>query len=781
MKAAAIRWALLGCGLGACTLQPSDVEDTTDDGSTSTAADEDTSASTTTTASSDSGLDDTSGSDSTTGDPPPDPGDPFDPPPPVEPLPEDRLADLQAIIDDWLADPTVASADQGVLIVDPAADQVLYERNPDALRTPASNTKLFATATAMGVLGEDHQPGVEVWSQSPIDAMGMVTGDLHLVGHHDFTWSVDVTPGGARLPLDLLAEALYDAGLRAVGNGLVARGEFLYDGYSLGTYDPTTHRNLAATRFREALVAAGITVGPATSSSSSFDPPPGSTLLERWDAAPLSVGAVPINVYSHNEFADILMRHVGWQLGGTSDYATGAAEVADWLDALGLPGDEPTFFDGSGLSHDNAVTPRHVVELLQAMTGVPEGVAWRRTFAIAGVRGTLGGRMLGPDTLGRVHGKTGTLTGTIATSGVMYNRWDRREYLFAILMNDTGDAAATRVIHDEVIGAVAADIRGEPEPPAAPVLQAVRHDPGTTVARIEWAPVEGAESYLVWPSQDGLVWDRADARSVTATLHRAGSLPFVEPPLFVRVSAVGPMGEGDASDVYATWVGDTATRVLVVDGNDRWQAEPMAENTLGCGHDFAAVHARALLGTGVGFDTASNEAVTEGLVVLDDYALVVWVLGEESSEHETFDAAEQSLVADYLAADGALMVSGAEIGWDLVELGDAADEAFHTQVLHAQYLGDVAGTYLVRGLGPLDAPGLLRFYTPGAMEVGFADHLAPAADAELVAEYVRGTADGAAVLHLGAGPVLYLAFPFESIDSAPARATLMEQALAQLL
>lgn len=778
MNATVIRWALLGSGLGACTPAPTDTADSTDDAPASTTDDEPTG---TTAATAGSGVDGESGTDDDTGELPPDPGDPFEPPPPTLPLPDDRLAELRAAIDDWLADPSVSFAEHGVLIVDPAADQVLYERNPDVPRTPASNTKLFTTATALGVLGEDHPVGAEVWGDSPIDGAGTVTGDLHLVGHHDFTWSSEFPPGGdPRLSLDLIALALYDAGLRSVTGGIVARGEFLYDGDSLGTYDAGAHRDLAAARFRDALAAVGIAVGPGSDSSSSFDPPPGAAMLERWDAAPLAVSAVPINVYSHNEFADILLHHVGWELGGQSDYATGAAEIAAWLDALGLPGDEVTFFDGSGLSHDNLVSPRHVVGLLRAMTTVPESDAWRRTFSIAGVRGTLGGRMLGADTLGRVHGKTGTLTGTIATSGVIYNRWDRREYLFSILMNGTGDAAATRAVHDEVIGEVAADIRGEPTPPAAPVLFAVRHDPGTTVARIEWTPVDGAEGYVVWPSQDGLVWDRADARYVTTAQHRAGSLPFTEPPLFVRVTAVGPTGEGDASDVYATWVGDASARVLLVDGNDRWQAEPMPENPLARGHDFAAVHARALLDAGVGFDTAANEAVTAGLVALDDYALVVWVLGEEGSEHETFDAAEQSFVADYLAAGGALMVSGSEIGWDLVELGDAADQAFYAEVLHAEYLGDAAGTYVVRGQGSLDGVGLLRFFTPGTMDVEFADHLAPTADGERVVDYVRGTADGAAVLFAGPGAVLHLGFPFESIDSAPARAAVMERAVELL-
>lgn len=781
MRGTTLRWGLVGSWLVACTPAPDDVPDPTEGMAASSSSDEGPSAQTT--------ASDTEGqgesSDGSTGEPLPEPGDPYDPPPPIEPLPDERLQALRAAIDGHLADPAVSFAEHGVLIIDAGTEQVLYERDPDVLRTPASNTKLFSTAAALEVLGEDHPVGVEVWAQAPIDGTGTVPGELHLVGHHDFSWSADVVPGPPRTSLDLLAAQLYDAGLREVADGVVAQGEFLYDGYSLGTYAPGTHRDLAVTAFRGALTAAGITVGPGSSTSASFSPPAGGTMLARWDAPPLSVSEVPINVYSHNEFADILLRHLGWVLGGPSDYATGASELVAWMNDMGLDGDGVLFFDGSGLSHDNEVSPRHVIALLQAMATVPEGVAWRRTFSIAGVRGTLGGRMLGPDTLGRVHGKTGTLTGVIATSGVIYNRWDRREYLFAILMNGTGDAGATRSIHDAVVGEVAADIRGEPSPPAAPVLVAVRHDPGTTVARIEWEPVDGAEGYLVWLSPDGLVWDRADARYVTTTVHRAGELPFPEPSLFVRVSAVGPTGEGEPSDVYSTWVGDRPARVLVVDGNDRWQDEPMPENPMGVGHDFAAVHARALAevseGVQAGFDTAANEAIVDGWVALDDYDLVIWALGEEGTTHETFGVAEQGLVAAYLDAEGALMVSGSEVGWDLGSLGDATDQAFLADVLHAEFLGDEADTYFVRGQGALARAGQWRFFTPGAMDVQYADRLGPTAGAEPVAEYVRGLPGGAAVLWPGPGAVLLLGFPFEAIDDASTRASLLEQALTLLL
>lgn len=767
-----ISWLMgLALVLG-CRNPPDEITDTTDDDTSTSAGDATTGGGS---SSSDGAMDETG--TGSTGEPEPDPGDPFDPPPPLEPLPADRLATLQAAIDAWLADGAVSFADQGVLIVDPATDQVLYERNPDTPRTPASNTKLFSSAAAMGTLGEDHRPGAEVWAPGEIDGMGVVTGDLELVGHHDASWSSEIYPQGPRTPLDLLAASLYDAGLREVTGGITARGEFLYDGQQFGTYDATGQRNLAAIRFREALQAQGVTVAGATSSSSSFEPPPGSMLLDQWRSVPLSVIEVPVNVLSHNEFADVLVRHLGWSASDTSSYAAGEDGINTWLATLGI--DPGTFFDGSGLSHDNAVSPRQVVELLDGMSEVPDGQAWRRTFSIAGVRGTLGGRMLGPDTWGRVHGKTGTLTGVIATSGVVHNRWDGREYLFSILMNGTGDAPSTRAIHDGVIGEVAADIRGETPPPAAPVLRSVLHDPGTDIAELSWDPVADAESYLVWLSPDGRTWSREDARLVPGPTHRAGSLPFASPELYVRVTTVGADAESAPSDAYAVRVLDAAgPRVLLVDGNDRWQAEPQPENPLERGHDSLAVVARALVGTDAGWDSAANEAVIDGEVLLGDYDIVIWTLGEEGTTYETFDPDEQVLVRDFVEGGGSLVVSGAEIGWDLVANGDAADMAFFAEVLHAEYMGDDAGTYVVHTTGTLTELPNWSFYTPGTMVVSFPDQLAPAVDAESVAEYQLGLGGSAAVLFDNS--VLVLGLPLETIDAEPERAALLQRALLLL-
>jgi hypothetical protein len=53
--------------------------------------------------------------------------------------------------------------------------------------------------------------------------------------------------------------------------------------------------------------------------------------------------------------------------------------------------------------------------------------------------------------------------------------------------------------------------------------------------------------------------------------------------------------------------------------------------------------------------------VIAGDVNLAGYDTVVWILGEESTEDDTFNATEQEKVEQFLAAGGNLFLSGAEI------------------------------------------------------------------------------------------------------------------------
>ncbi len=778
-------WAvalLVGCGSGS-------VGQGYDPGETETSGETDTTASTgesgpeTSDAASGSSTGDPTDPDTTagsTGEPPDDPGDPFEPLPEPAPLPDGDAEALAATLAGILDGGALGGATVGALVVDLETGQVLFERNADTVLVPASNTKMFTTAAMLDIVGPDTRIETEVWADAEPDGGGTIAGDLHLLGHHDVSWSTDFY-GSARDPLDRVAQLLYDQGVRTVTGGVVARGEFIYEGYSLGTYDAAGYRATAVARFADALGAAGITVQGGTSTSPDFDVPGGASELLTWLSPPLSSMAVPINVRSHNEFADLWLRHLGYAVEGISTYGAGGAAVVDWMASLPTDNTDAVWNDGSGLSHGNRTSPRNIVDLIGAMEASPQADRWMRSMAIAGVRGTLASRMTGASTVGRFWGKTGTLPsiGVVTLSGVLYHRHDGRRYAVSILLNGVPNVDNARVVQNQIVEALAVDHRAVGPRPQAPVLQQALGDSDSTVVELEWTAVDGADGYVVWLSPDGTTWSREDARLVSSTSHRAGELPFS--PTYVRVTAMFDVVDGPVhstpSDVYAARSDFGGASILVVDGNDRWAAEPVDENPRGVGHHFAAVHGAAI--ADAQFDTCANEAIIDGAVELSAYDVVLWGLGEEGEVDETFSAAEQAEVTEYLGAGGALFVSGAELGYDLAAVGVPADAAFLGDVLGAGYQGDDAGTPLAgAGEGIFEGLDHLGFLDPGLQEIAFPDQLAAASGSTALLSYRGGSGGVAAVARDADAPTVVLGFPFEAIDNADDRAEVMSRVLA---
>jgi hypothetical protein len=189
--------------------------------------------------------------------------------------------------------------------------------------------------------------------------------------------------------------------------------------------------------------------------------------------------------------------------------------------------------------------------------------------------------------------------------------------------------------------------------------------------------------------------------------------------------------------------------------------------------------------TPLGFDSCQNEAITNGQITLSNYDTVIWLSGEESTANDTFNPAEQSLVASYVTGGGHLFVSGAEIGFDLVSQGGGA--TFYGATLRAAYVSDDAGTYDVTasGAGSIFA-GISLSFDNGSQfyNVDFPDRIGSTTSgvnpASLVCmSYVGGLAGGAAVQWMGAGgaKVVNFGFPFETITTAANRSAVMAAVL----
>jgi N-acetylmuramoyl-L-alanine amidase len=318
-----------------------------------------------------------------------------------------------------------------------------------------------------------------------------------------------------------------------------------------------------------------------------------------------------------------------------------------------------------------------------------------------------------------------------------------------------------------------------PEPPEGVYLV---HAPGGGLL-VGWEPLPEALGYRVRWSVDGL--------GHTDGLHTEGTSALLAdlPPgaaVAVRVSGLNAGGEGPPSEwLLARHRGHGAfADLLLVSGFDRQDAY------LGDGRnqrDQALAHGQALLellGLNVYFDCASDEAVTRGAVPLGAYRAAIWILGEESTADETFDAPAQTLARAYLAGGGALMASGAEIGWDLVARGDPADQAFFSETFHARYESDDAGTHGVVGLGEFATAGAFDFDdgSAGIYPVEWPDVLEPLAPDGAFSALAYDTGAGAAVAWAeGPGRSLILGFPFETVTTPEAREALMDACVRFLL
>ncbi|HKS81394.1 MAG TPA: D-alanyl-D-alanine carboxypeptidase/D-alanyl-D-alanine-endopeptidase [Candidatus Acidoferrales bacterium] len=145
-----------------------------------------------------------------------------------------------------------------------------------------------------------------------------------------------------------------------------------------------------------------------------------------------------MNKISQNLYAELLLRTVGREKGGTGTSEVGLKVEGDLLESVGVIGGDIDLSDGSGLSRDDLVTPRGVVALLRYAARQPWGEDFLSTLPISGVDGTLESRMKSTPATGLIQAKTGSLEHDNSLSG--YATTLRGEHLvFAMFGNNNPD------------------------------------------------------------------------------------------------------------------------------------------------------------------------------------------------------------------------------------------------------------------------------------------------------------------------------------------------------
>jgi D-alanyl-D-alanine carboxypeptidase/D-alanyl-D-alanine-endopeptidase (penicillin-binding protein 4) len=184
-------------------------------------------------------------------------------------------------------------------------------------------------------------------------------------------------------------------------------------------------------------------------------PPPGRIVAQRI-SPPLSQIVAVVNKVSQNLHAEMLLRLLGKAEGDDGSIAQGARVVRQFLVSAGVRPDDFYFYDGSGLSPQDVITPRAATTLLTYAARQPWGVVYRSSLPVGGVDGSLEYRFTQPSMKGKVFAKTGTLAEVHTLSGYL-TAASGRTLAISVLCNDHAPVTdTTRAAMDKVVEAIAA-------------------------------------------------------------------------------------------------------------------------------------------------------------------------------------------------------------------------------------------------------------------------------------------------------------------------------------
>lgn len=335
--------------------------------------------------------------------------------------------------------------------------RVLHEHNADTLVIPASNRKLFAATTIASCLGVDAQLHTTVWRDGD---------DLILRGDGDpslGSWRYERDGD-----FDRLAELLRARGITRVRDIVVDVSAFdrvtIPGGWKHGNIgsdyaapvdaiawgenelpgdraveDPAMH---AGQSLREALHLRGI---EATGVRVNVEPRAWAEEIASLPSPFVGQLLATVLKNSHNLYAEMLLKR---SADGTYDAAF-ARERELLTRELHLAGDTFRFVDGSGLAPDDLLTARTTVRLLRWMNDPARRAFWWATLAQPANEGTLRRRVVTLEH--RLRGKTGTINGVNALSGIIEMPHGRHRYFSIIVNHHIGQGSEATKIIDAIV------------------------------------------------------------------------------------------------------------------------------------------------------------------------------------------------------------------------------------------------------------------------------------------------------------------------------------------
>lgn len=212
---------------------------------------------------------------------------------------------------------------------------------------------------------------------------------------------------------------------------------------------------------------APIVLGPAP-----VPPSPTAIVFAEHLSPPLSEIVRVTNKVSQNLHAELLLRAVAEEKKGFGVTDAGLWVEQDFLKSIGVANGDVAFSDGSGLSRDDLVTPRAVVQLLRYDAQQLWGADYISTFPIAGIDGTLENRFKDTPASGLIQAKTGALDHVRAISGFATTLHGER-LVFTIFGNNNPQRGRDSAAAMDAVAVAMVETLGPP-PPRRPGKKAAK-------------------------------------------------------------------------------------------------------------------------------------------------------------------------------------------------------------------------------------------------------------------------------------------------------------------
>jgi serine-type D-Ala-D-Ala carboxypeptidase/endopeptidase (penicillin-binding protein 4) len=197
-------------------------------------------------------------------------------------------------------------------------------------------------------------------------------------------------------------------------------------------YGRTRARHTAMASLGTITVTTNAPLGGGGDPQSSSHPP---VVLAEHASLPLGLDIRVTNKVSQNLHAEMMLRLLGREKGTSASILGGLEVLRGFLSLADVQPEEYAFYDGSGLSRQNLVSPRATVKLLRYAAKQSWGAEYIDSLPLGGVDGTLASRFKTLPPGAKVQAKTGSLDHVDALSGYLTTATGER-LVFSIMSNN---------------------------------------------------------------------------------------------------------------------------------------------------------------------------------------------------------------------------------------------------------------------------------------------------------------------------------------------------------